>query len=134
MTLKALIALMFFLPVLANAQDADRGRAAFSDCAACHMVKAPDGRALFQGAKVGPNLYGIAGRTAGSSKGFNYSPSLRQAGQQGLVWTPETLEAYLKNPTTFLKKWLKDDTARARMAYRQNHSARDIYAFLKSTK
>ena len=28
MTLKALIALMFFLPVLANAQDADRGRAA----------------------------------------------------------------------------------------------------------
>ena len=134
MTLKTLIALIISLPALANAQDADRGRAAFADCTACHTVKAPDGRVIIKGGKVGPNLYGVAGRPAGSTKGFNYSPSLGLAGQAGLVWTPETFEAYLKNPTNFVKKWLKDDSARSRMAYRQSHSAQDIYAFLKSAK
>lgn len=134
MIFRTIVTLTFFLPAVALAQDPDKGRSAFSNCAVCHAVQAPDGRVIYKGAKVGPNLFGITGRPAGSVQGFNYSPSLSTAGQAGLVWTPETFEAYLKNPTTFLKKWLKDDTARARMAYRQGHSARDIYAFLKSAK
>jgi cytochrome c len=65
-----------------------------------------EGRRAFQAHGVdprethlsGPPLAGILGRRAASFPGFDYSPAMRQAGEQGLVWTEHTLDRYLADP------------------------------------
>ena len=47
---------------------------------------------------IGPHLNGVFGRVAGSIKAFRYSKALVRAGADGLVWTAESLDAYLENP------------------------------------
>lgn len=73
------------------AQD-DAGEKVFKRCAACH--------AIGEGAKnkVGPELNGLFGRTAGTLPDFNYSDAMKAAGEGGLVWDAETLRTYLENP------------------------------------
>lgn len=70
------------------------GRRAFSACAVCHSVKQDGGH------RVGPNLFGVYGRKAGIADGFAYSSGLRTS---GVVWTDETLNAYLENPQDFIR-------------------------------
>jgi len=65
------------------------GEAAFRQCASCHAV-GPSARAGF-----GPQLNGIVGRRAAATTDYNYSVALRDS---GIVWTDETLAAYIRNP------------------------------------
>ncbi|RAI00067.1 MFS transporter [Acuticoccus sediminis] len=71
------------------AQDMPR---AFRMCTACHAVG--DGAAN----KIGPHLNGVVGRPAGGVEGFKYSPAMAEKGGEGVVWTPEALETFLRNP------------------------------------
>jgi cytochrome c len=68
--------------------DAARGEARFQDCAACHKLEAGANN-------VGPSLHGIFTRKAGALPDFRYSPALKRS---GIVWTPETLDAFVTNP------------------------------------
>ena len=79
------------------ASDGGRGEDLFSQCKNCHEVG--------EGArnKVGPHLDGIMGRVAGTIDGFKYSKAMREAGEAGLVWSPETLSDYLEKPRSFIK-------------------------------
>ncbi len=73
--------------------DAERGAAIYAECATCHQVG--------QGAvhRVGPHLNGVFGRKlAGLDDYPRYSPGLKRAGADGVVWTFETLDAYIENP------------------------------------
>ena len=76
----------------AFAQDADAGATVFKRCAACHAVG--------EGAKnkVGPELNELFGRVAGGLADYKYSKAMIEAGQAGLVWTPETVAPYLHKP------------------------------------
>ncbi len=75
-------------PALANpAGDAVAGKKAYAACAACHAVVANKNG-------VGPSLFGIAGKAAGSAPGFKYSDAMKAAGK----WTPEKLDAFLTDP------------------------------------
>jgi cytochrome c len=76
----------------AMAQDADAGARVFNQCRACHTIN--------QGGRngVGPNLYGVWGRAAGSIEAFRYSAPMRAKAGEGLTWTPENLRAYLTDP------------------------------------
>ena len=65
---------------------------AFNYCISCHSVD-PAETGL-----PAPNLAGVVGRRAGSHPDFDYSPAMRAAGEKGLVWTRETLGAFLANP------------------------------------
>jgi cytochrome c len=47
---------------------------------------------------VGPNLYGVFDRAAGSVDGFRYSAALRAKAGEGLKWDEATLRAYIANP------------------------------------
>lgn len=95
----AAVAMCFASAMLAEGiGDAKRGAKVFKKCKACHQVGA--------GAKnrVGPHLNGVFGRGAASFEGFSYSKSMARAGADGLVWTEETLGAFLENPKSLVSK------------------------------
>ena len=73
------------------------GEAAFRQCQTCHEVG--------EGAKnkTGPHLNALFGRTAGTVDGFRYSKQFVAAGEEGLVWTPETLHDFLMKPRDYIK-------------------------------
>lgn len=68
------------------------GESAYGQCRACHSL-AEDGRS------VGPTLYGVVGRPAGSVAGYSYSEA---NGSADVVWTDEVLFEYLADPSGFL--------------------------------
>lgn len=68
------------------------GKRVFVKCLACHVVTEGQNR-------VGPSLYGIVGRSAGSIPGFAYSPANKNS---GITWTEEIMFAYLKNPQAYI--------------------------------
>jgi cytochrome c len=66
-----------------------RGQLLYMVCKACHDVEAGLPH------KVGPNLHGMFGRKAGTAEGFRYTDALLKS---GIVWTPETMDTWLKQP------------------------------------
>lgn len=122
MYLKALagVAFLFAAVTPAAAQNADNGEQVFKKCRACHQVGDSAKNA------VGPVLNNIVGRPAGAVEGFNYSQANREAGKEGLVWTEEKLDEYLKDPRAFMPKnkmafaGLKDEADR-----------KDVIAYLR---
>ena len=49
--------------------------------------------------KIGPSLYGVLGRKAGTAPGYAYSPALKGA---GWVWTKAMLDKWIAGPKTVL--------------------------------
>jgi cytochrome c len=86
----------------ASAQDATKGEPIFKQCMLCHRV-GPDAKSL-----IGPVLNNVIGRTAGTFEGFRYSPLMKAAGENGLVWSEDLIVQYIADPTAFLKKYLTD--------------------------
>lgn len=72
---------------------AENGAAIFKKCAACHTAE--------KGAanKVGPNLWGVAGRKMASAAGFTYSDTLKSKGGE---WTFENLASFVHSPKAFV--------------------------------
>ena len=132
----ALIALLVASGSHANAEgDATKGATVFKKCQTCHTITDADGKRIAgNGAKVGPNLYGVIGRKAGSYEGFKYGDSMIAAGEKGLVWDEEHVATYVQDPTAFLKGYLADPKARGKMSFKltKDADAQDIAAYLKS--
>ena len=115
--------------------DAAKGEAVFKQCQTCHVVADPDGKVLAgKASKTGPNLYGIAGRVAGSYPDFKYGESIVAAGAAGLVWDEAKFVAYVLDPQKFLKEELADKSAKGKMAFKVKNAemAADVYAYLVS--
>ena len=74
--------------------NADNGKALFARCAICHKVTKDGGNGL------GPNLFGVGGRKAGSVAGFNYSVAMKSS---GITWTGDKLAAYIADPKGTVK-------------------------------
>ncbi len=72
--------------------DAEAGATVFQQCSGCHEVGSEARN------RVGPHLNEIFGRKAAGLEEFKYSRSLERAGNDGLVWTLDKLDAYLENP------------------------------------
>ncbi|OOY05470.1 c-type cytochrome [Thioclava sp. F28-4] len=74
------------------------GEKVFKKCKACHQV-GEDAKN-----RVGPVLNGLIGRQAGTADGFKYSSAMKQHGEDGLVWTEQTVEEYLADPKGYIPK------------------------------
>ena len=76
----------------ALAQSAESGERAFNlQCKACHTVEKGGPSPL------GPNLFGVIGRKAGSAAGFAFSDAMKTS---GITWDDASLADYLKDPKT----------------------------------
>jgi cytochrome c len=77
------------LPQASQGTEANSGQQAFNNaCRTCHMVREGDNR-------LGPNLYKIVGRKAGSLPGYAFSSAMKEA---GFVWDEEKLDRFIANP------------------------------------
>lgn len=101
--------------------DATRGAKLFGqECQVCHRIGAAAAH------HIGPRLNGVFGRRAGSHGDYPYSKAMARMGADGLVWTLETLDAYIANPRALVSRTrmtyagMPDATARA-----------DLLAFLR---
>ncbi|MEO1662290.1 MAG: cytochrome c family protein [Pseudomonadota bacterium] len=81
------------LPEPYASADYNRGRRTYKLCQSCHTLN--EGGANL----VGPNLYGIFGRSIGAVEGFTYSKAVQES---DIVWTPEILAEWLESPRNFL--------------------------------
>ena len=123
-------AINFGLTTPSNAEgDQKKGERAFGQCKACHTVVAGETK------RTGPNLFGILGRQAASTD-FDYSKSLLEAGEVGLVWTEENLDAFLVDPRKFLAEYKGTSTGqvRTKKTIKVAQSARraDLIAYLST--
>jgi cytochrome c len=87
----ALSALAF--PALAA--DAAHGAQIFKGtCGVCHLAQ-PHPAVSDLAMRIGPNLWGVVGRKAGTAPHFRYSAAMMQS---GIVWTPDRLRPYIHEP------------------------------------
>lgn len=102
------------------AGDADKGAKVFKKCKACHTIN--------QGGKnkVGPNLFGLMGREAGTLKGYKFSKAMKAS---GVVWDEAALDKFLLKPKKFIKK-----TKMGFPGLRKESQRADIIAYMKSNQ
>ena len=104
-----------------SAADPVHGKAVFvAQCSSCHTANRGGGTLL------GPNLFGVVGRRAGSVPGFAYSSGMRTA---GFAWSSEKLAAYLPAPRSMIA-----DTKMSYLGLHNAASLADVVAFLTSLK
>ena len=110
------ITIVILILSIANAADPVNGKKVFKKCVACHSLQ--EGKN-----KIGPSLYNLLDRKAGSVKGYKYSKAMKNS---GVVWDEESLDKFLTKPRKFIPK--------TKMAFRgiKNKSLRDdLISFLK---
>jgi cytochrome c len=74
--------------------DIIHGEKVFKKCSACHMI-ASGGKNM-----IGPNLWGVIGRTAGSVSDYKYSKAMTAYAKQ---WNFEEMNGYLIKPQAYIK-------------------------------
>ncbi len=72
----------------------DHGQKIFKKCSACHMI-ADGGKNM-----IGPNLWGVIGRKAGSVTDYKYSKAMVAYAKE---WTFEEMNSYLIKPQAYIK-------------------------------
>ena len=74
--------------------DLAHGEKVFKKCSACHMIAA-DGKNM-----IGPNLWNVIGRTAGSVSDYKYSKAMVAYAKE---WSFEEMNSYLIKPQAYIK-------------------------------
>ncbi|MFZ4383206.1 MAG: c-type cytochrome [Sandarakinorhabdus sp.] len=97
--------------------DAAQGEVVFAQCKACHVVDAGKNR-------VGPSLWAVVGRTAGTVPGFTYSKANKDS---GVAWTEDVLYKYLEAPQKFMP-----GTKMAFGGLKKPQDRADVIAYLKT--
>jgi cytochrome c len=78
-----------FAPQKAQTEAAPSGQLLFNNaCRTCHSTNKGDNR-------LGPNLYKIVGRKAGSLPNYRYSSAMKDA---DFVWDEAKLDRFIENP------------------------------------
>ena len=116
------------MPYQAMAEgDADAGEKLFVKCRACHSLA--DGKR-----KVGPSLYGLFERKAGTFPGFRHSDDMVAAGDTIDPWNADHFAQYIVAPNEYIGSVIGKPKARTKMTFpglKDDQEAQDILAYLK---
>jgi cytochrome c len=85
LVLTAVAALLLGSPAAAD----DPGSVELQRCKICHSLDKGGPN------RVGPNMFGVFGRKAGTVYGFNYSEAMKHS---GITWDDDTMAAFLRDP------------------------------------
>lgn len=99
------------------AGDADKGAKVFKKCKVCHTLNEGGKN------KIGPNLFGIFGRKAGTLEGYKYSKAMKGV---DIVWDEDTIDVYLTKPKKFIPK-----TKMGFPGLKKEDQRADVIAYLK---
>ncbi len=105
------------LPVLLAAGDAESGAKVARKCTACHTFDQGGAN------KVGPNLWGVIGRTKGAVDGFGYSSAMADHGGD---WGYQEMFDFLTKPKDYLP-----GTKMAFAGLRKPADVADIIAYMR---
>ncbi len=97
--------------------DVVNGEKVFGQCKTCHVAEKGVNR-------VGPSLWGVVGRKAGSIDGFKYSPANKNS---GFTWSEDQLFTYLEAPQKALP-----GTYMAFAGLKKPQDRADVIAYLKT--
>ena len=106
------------MALLASVSAAD-GKKVFKKCAACHSIAKGGGN------KIGPALWGVLGRQAGSISDYKYSKAMATHGKS---WSFEEMNGFLIKPKDWIKGTkmtfvgLKKETERAAVILYMNNN------------
>ena len=65
-------------------------------CRFCHSIRENDRD------RMAPSLYRILGKPAAVGENFTYSSALIEMRNNGLIWTPETIDAFISDPENYI--------------------------------
>lgn len=104
--------------------DAAKGEAALKKhCIICHDTAAGKN-------KVGPSLYAVYGRKAGTAQGYQLYRGLKTA---DWTWDEKTLDAYLVDPPAYTKS-KTGQTGSMVFMLKDKQEREDVIAYLKTLK
>jgi cytochrome c len=104
--------------------DAAAGAKVFkSSCTRCHTIDEGGKN------KVGPNLFGVFGATAGTRVASFAKRHSKAMKASGVVWDEKTLDGFLENPKKFMAKNRMTFPGVKKAADREN-----LIAYLKAAK
>ena len=101
--------------------DPNRGKKVFNKCKSCHAVK--EGKH-----KIGPSLFKVVNRKAGTATGFKNYRGLKGADWS---WSEQNLNAYLQNPKKFVKQKTKKRSSMV-LKLKKKRDRDDIIAYLQT--
>lgn len=103
-----------------DSHEAEEGAKLFKRvCFTCHTSEAGKN-------KIGPSLFGVVGRKAGTVSGFAYSQAMKSS---DITWNDETIDKYIADP----KKLVPGN----KMAYngvKKEDERKEIIAYLKTLR
>jgi cytochrome c len=117
--MRVALAVIFTLLSGRNAVADDAGAAELQRCKICHSLDKGEPN------RVGPNLFAIFGKKAGTVAGFNSSAEMKQS---GIIWNDETMANFLRDPRAAIPgnhmsfPGIKDETALADLLARLRHA------------
>jgi cytochrome c len=72
--------------------DIARGERTVRKCMVCHAIEKGEP------ARVGPNLWGVVGRSVAKAAGFSYSDEMKKQSEKTATWVPSELDIFLTKP------------------------------------
>ena len=109
------------ITVLMQTADPVAGEGLIRACQSCHTFE--------QGGpnRVGPNMWNVVGGSKAHIDGFNYSNTMATAGAEGEIWGFEELNAFLRNPRSYMP-----GTSMSYAGMRDPEDRADLIAYLRS--
>ncbi|KAF0145803.1 MAG: cytochrome c [Rhodospirillaceae bacterium] len=108
--------------------DAAAGEKVFARCKSCHTAEKGGNH------KVGPNLFGVIGRSCGSTDFSRYSAGMKACAGKSLAWETANIGKYIVDASKFLEELTGKKGQGMTPQKLDDKQLADVIAYLSSLK